>query len=289
MTQDTSPVGGGEGTREGAPEGAPEPPREYRVEELAEAAGITVRTLRFYRERRLLPPPRRKGRIAWYTQEHLDRLRVVAALLERGHTLGGIAELLAAGEEGRHVAELIGLERAITAPWTDEVPVRLTWEEVEAAFPGEAGAEAVRASVGLGYVTADRDGVTHVSRRLLDATVALVREGVPLAGVLEVARRTQEYADAVADLFVRLVGERLLAGLEDGTPSADEAHRLTESVLRVRPLGRAVADAQFTLAMDRRVREEYEKVLRHRLDPGTDGGPGGGTDGGRGAAGAGPD
>jgi DNA-binding transcriptional MerR regulator len=33
--------------------------REYRMEELAAEAGITVRTLRFYRERRLIPPPRR--------------------------------------------------------------------------------------------------------------------------------------------------------------------------------------------------------------------------------------
>ena len=53
--------------------------REYRVEELAEAAGIPVRTLRFYRERRLLPPPRRAGRIAWYSEDHLSRLRTIAA------------------------------------------------------------------------------------------------------------------------------------------------------------------------------------------------------------------
>ncbi len=36
------------------------------MEELAREAGITVRTLRFYRERKLIPPPRREGRIAWY-------------------------------------------------------------------------------------------------------------------------------------------------------------------------------------------------------------------------------
>jgi len=57
------------------------------MEELARQAGITVRTLRFYRERKLLPPPRREGRIAWYDDHHLARLRTIAALLERGHTL----------------------------------------------------------------------------------------------------------------------------------------------------------------------------------------------------------
>ena len=45
--------------------------REYRIDELAREAGITVRTLRYYRERRLLPPPRRAGRIGWYSQAHL--------------------------------------------------------------------------------------------------------------------------------------------------------------------------------------------------------------------------
>ncbi|WP_245877221.1 MerR family transcriptional regulator, partial [Streptomyces glaucescens] len=63
------------------------------MDELARLAGITVRTLRFYRERGLIPPPRREGRIAWYDDHHLARLRTIAALLERGHTLSGIAEL----------------------------------------------------------------------------------------------------------------------------------------------------------------------------------------------------
>src|SRR5690606_33665003 len=57
-----------------------EPQREFRAAELAEAAGITTRTLRFYRERKLIPPPRREGRIAWYDEHHLARLRTVTGL-----------------------------------------------------------------------------------------------------------------------------------------------------------------------------------------------------------------
>lgn len=94
--------------------------REYRMEELARLAGITARTLRFYRERKLIPPPRREGRIAWYGDQHLARLRTISALLERGHTLNGIAELADALDHGRDVADLLG-----AAP-TEEEPVRLT-------------------------------------------------------------------------------------------------------------------------------------------------------------------
>jgi DNA-binding transcriptional MerR regulator len=236
-----------------------ERPRAYRVAELAEAAGVSVRTVRFYRERRLLQPPRKEGRIAWYGEEHLARLRLVAELLERGHALGGIAELIGAGEDGRDVAELIGLQAALVAPWSDETPVHLDWDELRAAFGDQLTGDNTAESVAQGYITVHPDGITHVSRRLMDATVALVDEGVPLAAVLAVSRRAAECADAMADLFVALVRDQLLGALtrvQDLTPA--EAARLTELIQRVRPLARAVNDAQFTLAMDRRVRAEYD-------------------------------
>jgi len=247
-----------------------ERPRAYRVAELAEAAGVSVRTVRFYRERRLLQPPRKEGRIAWYGEEHLARLRLIAELLERGHALGGIAELIGAGEDGRDVAELIGLQAALVAPWSDETPVHLGWDELRAAFGDQLTAANTAESVAQGYVTVHPDGITHVSRRLMDATVALVGEGVPLAAVLDVSRRAAEYADAMADLFVALVRDHLLGALtrvRDLTP--DEAARLTERIQRVRPLARAVNDAQFALAMDRRVRAEYDGLTAERPAPGT--------------------
>ncbi|MFI9272792.1 MerR family transcriptional regulator [Kitasatospora sp. NPDC052896] len=246
-------------------ESTPAGPREYRVEQLAAAAGITTRTLRFYRERKLLPPPRKEGRIAWYGEAHLARLRVIAELLERGHTLGGIAELIGAGESGRDVAELIGLEAAITAPWSDEAPVSLSWAELAAAFGDQLTEANTAESIAQGYITVTEDGITHVSRRLMDATIALVAEGVPLAAVLDASRKAQEYADAVAEVFVGLIRDQLLGALatEQPLPPGEAAH-LTEQLSRIRPFARVVADAQFTLAMDRRVHAEYDDVVRHR-------------------------
>lgn len=241
--------------------------REYRVEELARAAGITTRTLRFYRERKLLQPPRKEGRIAWYGEEHLARLRMIAELLERGHTLDGIAELIDAGESGRDVADLIGLAAAIVAPWSDETSVRLDWEELKAAFGDQLTEENTAESIAQGYITVEEDGITHVSRRLLDATTELVGQGVPLAAVLDASRRTREHVDAIAEIFIEVVGEHLLSALSADTPlPPGEAARLTERILRVRPLARTVADAQFTLAMDRRVHAEYDELLRQRRE-----------------------
>ncbi|MFE6865624.1 MerR family transcriptional regulator [Kitasatospora sp. NPDC057692] len=240
---------------------------EFRVEELAEAAGITTRTLRFYRERKLLQPPRREGRIAWYGEHHLARLRMITELLDRGHTLGGIAELIGAGESGRDVAQLIGLEAAIVAPWSDETPVHLDWDELKAALGDQLTEENTAESIDQGFITVEEDGITHVSRRLMDATTALVAEGVPLSAVLEASRRTQEHVTAIAEIFTSVVREHLLGALAADTPlPPGEAARLTEQVLRVRPLARTVTDAQFALAMDRRVHAEYDELLRRRMD-----------------------
>ncbi|MFM9371684.1 MerR family transcriptional regulator [Streptomyces sp. Da 82-17] len=203
------------------------------MDELAEAAGITVRTLRFYRERKLLPPPRREGRIAWYDEHHLARLRTITALLDRGHTLNAIAELTDAFEAGRDVGEVLGLPGAPT----EETPVRLTPEELADYFEGEVTPENLQAALDLGYIGTDGEEIVHISRRLLDVSATLVREGVPLAEVLSAGRQVRQHADAMAELFLRI--------LRTHAPDTD--------VEKLRPLAKAVVEAELSLAMDRRL------------------------------------
>jgi DNA-binding transcriptional MerR regulator len=206
------------------------------MEELAGEAGITVRTLRFYRERKLIHPPRREGRIAWYDDTHLARLRTISALLERGHTLNGIAELAEAFDHGRDVGDLLGLG----AP-TEETPVRLTPEALADVFGADATPENLAAALDLGYLGTDGGEIVHISRRLLDVSAALVREGIPLADVLSAARRVRDHAEALAEVFTDLVAT------EDRPP---------EDVRRLRPLAKSVVEAELSLALDRRLRPD---------------------------------
>src|SRR4051812_23230916 len=69
-------------------------PARMRVEELAGRAGVSVDTVRFYQKQRLLPPPIREGRVAWYTTEHLARMARVKELRRRGFTLAVIRRFL---------------------------------------------------------------------------------------------------------------------------------------------------------------------------------------------------
>lgn len=247
--------------------------REYRIGELAREAGITVRTLRYYQERKLLPPPRRDGRIGWYSQAHLTRLRVIGQLLDRGHTLGGTSELLSAWEQGYDLAELLGFERAMTAPWSDEVPVHMTVADAPATLAGRLTPEVLQEAARLGYIDVDGDRVIHVSQRLLDTTMALVREGIPLPAILATGRELQSGLDKLASLFVELVITHVL-DRRSGRPAPHEVARLAETIERLRPVARTVIDAEFARAMDRRARITYGEFMRLLAERDRHAGPG---------------
>ena len=70
---------------------------DYRVDELAEAAGISVQLVRSYQSKGLLRPPHHEGRIALYDGRHLERLREIQELKRRGYSLRVIGQLLESG------------------------------------------------------------------------------------------------------------------------------------------------------------------------------------------------
>ncbi|MFD3548712.1 MerR family transcriptional regulator [Streptomyces sp. NPDC058655] len=234
----------------------------YRREDVARAAGVKVRNLRYYQERGLLPPPRREGRIAWYSDDHLTRLRLISDLLGRGYTVNGIAELLDAWEQGDGLSRLLGLEREMTRGWVQEEPVTMTRAQLRELFGPSATAQDTRRAAELGYVTVDGDRVTYPNRRLLDATLALVRQGVPLAEILDAGDFLQVQASALADLFVGLF-RRHVIGSEGLEPlSATQLQHITEAVTALRPVAGEVVATEFARAMARRVEAEVAELLR---------------------------
>jgi DNA-binding transcriptional MerR regulator len=232
----------------------------YRIGELAREAGVTPRTVRYYQERKLLPPPRRVGRIAWYSRAHLVRLRVIGQLLERGHTLAGTGELISAWEQGYDLSELLGLERAMTTPWSEETPVSVTASAIPATIAEQLTPEVLAEAVALGYVKVEGDRVTHVSSRLLDITSILVREGITLSAILTASRELQASLDKTASLFVELVATHVLD--RGGAPGPRDVARLAEVIERLRPVARIVIDAEFARAMDRRARVTFDELIR---------------------------
>lgn len=91
------------------------------IDELSAATGLSVRTTRYYASLGLIPPPVRRGRIAYYGPEHRGRLELVRALQDHGFTLQAIERYL-----GRLSADVtvedLAMQRAMITSWTTEDP-----------------------------------------------------------------------------------------------------------------------------------------------------------------------
>jgi DNA-binding transcriptional MerR regulator len=90
---------------------------EYRIGDLAQVSGVTSRNIRAYRERGLLDPPRRQGRIAWYDERHLTQLELINQLLAKGFTSAHIATFLDGIRQGHNLAEVLGLQHETIGAW----------------------------------------------------------------------------------------------------------------------------------------------------------------------------
>lgn len=89
-------------------------PRALKIDELAGAAGISVRAVRYYLQRGLLPPPEFRGPHTVYGPQHLRRLQAIRRLQEAYWPLDAIAGALA----GRGEAEIEALSKAPAPPPT---------------------------------------------------------------------------------------------------------------------------------------------------------------------------
>ena len=88
-----------------------------RIGELAKQAGITTKTIRYYEQIGVLPPPARTpSGYRSYDQAALGRLGFVRAAQALGLTLGEIRQIIAFRDDGQapcaHVTDLLGRQAA---------------------------------------------------------------------------------------------------------------------------------------------------------------------------------
>lgn len=226
---------------------------EYRVDELARAADTSVRNVRVYQDRGLLPPPRRVGRTGVYTEAHLARLRLIRLLLQRGYTFATIGELISAWSAGQGLEDLLNIDGLMAVPWSDESPGRVMADELARSF-GALEPEDVERAVALGFLRLDEDGEFHVpSPRLLEAGAQLAAAGVPLSAVLDLAEGMTEDLSRVARRIFRMFDQHVA---QEGRPQSE----VVDALVRLRPFAQQAIDALLALAMTR----ESERLIERR-------------------------
>lgn len=245
---------------------ASQPEKEYSVDELARAGGSTVRNIRAYQDRGLLPPPEKRGRAGIYTEGHLSRLRIIGQLLGRGYTLASIGELFEALERGHDLPQLMGLERAVTSPWTDEAPAWYSLPELVKLYGGSFKPQWLARACELGILESEGARFRAPSPRLIQAGAELVRAGIPLDEMLEVVAQLRRNVEAAAEDMVRLVETHVFDRHGKGLPPAAEMPRLAQVVWRLRPLVEMAVQAEVARAMELAAGKHIGDRLSHVLD-----------------------
>ncbi len=228
------------------------------VEEVADAVGLTVRTVRYYQSQGLLQPPTRQGREVRYGDEHVDRLKVISRLQDQGLRLTAIAELL---QQGDAAADWLGLTESLATPWSEDRPALWSEDELASHLSSGVTSEAL-VRTGLVERRSDTNPVVYLvpSPGLLDIAQQLHGLGIDLDVAARLRALLQDRLRPLAtDLVATFTDEVSLTLLSDAGP-ADLA-RLLE---RLRPLTRRSVDLLFASEMERAQRELLASVEPER-------------------------
>src|ERR671913_1850679 len=148
-------------TSAGSSEPGEDPALELTVDELAARVGVTVRNVRAYSARGLLPPPRLVGRTGYYGREHVARLLLVREMLAEGYSLSMIERTLASAPPTASSATP-ALHRALLAPWLPPEPEEMTAAELAARAGVPESPALVDRLVELGVVERISEGELRV-------------------------------------------------------------------------------------------------------------------------------
>lgn len=120
---------------------------ELTLEELTERVDMSVRNIRFYTSKGLVPPPLRRGRSGYYSADHVARLELVRALQEHGFTLTAIKGYVDRIPDDATPSD-IALHLSLLAPVT-----------------GDSEVDVHEGLVGIGVPTSAAQAVTEVYAR----------------------------------------------------------------------------------------------------------------------------
>lgn len=210
----------------------------YGLAELATRSGLSPRTIRFYQSAEVLTRPDRRGRSAVYREHHLERLRLIAELQDRGLTLGAIRQLLGRrASPGMSVGDWLGLDETLQGPWSEDGPRVVGDDELADALgnrPPGLRSKLERSR----YLERQRDGSWLVSSpALLDLALQLEDDGIDVELTGQAMNLLRRRLSRAVDDLIRLLAGRTAAGVA-GWNSTDE---LATSLRALRPIAREAA------------------------------------------------
>ena len=218
---------------------------EYRIDDLARLSGTTTRNIRVYRDRGLLPPPLRVGRIALFNDTHLTRLRLITSMLDRGYNIAHVREMLSAWEEGRSLGDVLGLETAIAGSWTTEKPQTMPLLDARRLVGDPHAFERLTA---LQVIRVEGNQATVTRPKLIEAFHEIRGYGISLDTLIDLHEQIVPKVDEISDLLVRAGAAHVMDRIKPGEPLPADAEIAELITMLVRFRTQAVATVTATLA-----------------------------------------
>jgi DNA-binding transcriptional MerR regulator len=211
------------------------------IDQLSERTGITVRNIRYYAGRGLLPSPQLRGRTGLYGPDHLARLELVSELSALGFTLSAIES---------------HLERVLLTPWVPEEIEDVDRAELDRRAGRSLTTDDVDALERLGAVSPLSEGRVQLhGSGALSSALAVIDSGLPSDVWRRAHELIQQHTAALADDLMAMFQDEVLQPYRDRGRRADERVRLARAMSQLKPVTVHGVVTAFGRAVNRAIRE----------------------------------
>ncbi len=227
------------------------------LEELTERVGVSVRNVRFYTSRGLLPSPIRIGRSGFYSDDHVVRLELVQELQNHGFTLSAIERFMARIPENAS-PETIALHRTLLAPIAEPAEL-VTPAELEVRAGRPLSQNDVDVLEQFGAVMRNADGSYLVSGTLLTIALQLVQVGWPVRAAQLTAEVFRNHGRAIAEELTEIFQQYAWPAMQESGAGHDEQREILQ---QLKPMTIAALVTAYEEAVDEMRRESIARRAR---------------------------
>ncbi len=228
------------------------------LDELTSRVGMSVRNIRFYTTKGLVPPPIRRGRSGYYGADHVARLELVQELQSHGFTLSAI-EKYVANIPRDATPEDIALQRTMLAPWQQEAPIELTRDELELRAGRVLSDDDLTTLAALGIVFPSPAGGHRVAVSQLSVGLGLLDLGFPTDAALAAAEVYAAHGRQIAEELYEVFRTKAWPVYKESGTSPE---RIRQVVERLKPLSISSLVSAYESAMDETKREGIAERTR---------------------------
>jgi len=235
---------------------------EYRIDDLARLAGTTTRNIRVYRDRGLLHPPLRVGRLALFNDTHLPRVRLITSMLARGYNIAHVREMITAWEQGKDLGDVLGLETAIAGTWAAEKPQTMAIAEAKRLINDEHAFDRL---VGSGLIRIEQDGqdATVVRPKLIEAFNDVRQYGITIDKLIDIHERVLPLVNQISSILVQAGAEHVQDHIKPGValPDDTEVAELITMLVQFRTQAVAAVTATLASSIESTIEELVSRIL----------------------------